>query len=117
MSEAKTLECERIRASDVAKITSLSIRKVQELAVTGKMPGAAKLGGVWTFDPARVRRWIKEQEDACLESPETSTSEERHGGGASRLPDANIEAAYEQLIRGKRPVGSKAGERSSSARR
>jgi predicted DNA-binding transcriptional regulator AlpA len=110
-------DAERIRVADVARITSLSVRKVQELAVARKLPGAAKLGGVWTFDPARVRQWIKEQEDVCPASPETSTSEERRGGAESRLPDASIEAAYEQLIHGKRRSGSGVGERSSSARR
>jgi hypothetical protein len=43
-------------------MTSLSVRKVQELAAAGELPGAAKLGGVWTFDQQKVRSWIEERE-------------------------------------------------------
>ncbi len=107
----------RVRAAEVARLTTLSIRTVQDLAIAGKLPGAAKLGGVWTFDPVRLRAWIIERELACLENQEISMSEAQRGGVVSRLPDANTEAAYEQLIHGKRRVDSRRGAQSSSARR
>lgn len=113
----RTLEAERIRVSEVSRITSLSVRKVQELAIAGKLPGAAKLGGVWTFDPLRLRAWIREREDACHGNPEISISVAQHGGAASRSPAASIEAAYERLIRGKPRVGSRGGASASSGRR
>ena len=53
---------ERGRAADVARITSLSVRKIQEMAAAGRLAGAAKLGGVWTFDLAKVRAWIEAEE-------------------------------------------------------
>jgi hypothetical protein len=40
----------------------VSTRKVQEMAAAGRLPGAAKIGQLWTFDPAKVRAWILEQE-------------------------------------------------------
>jgi hypothetical protein len=38
-------EAERVRVAAVARITSLSPRKVQELAVAGRLPSAAASGG------------------------------------------------------------------------
>jgi len=106
---------ERVRVAAVARITSLSPRKVQELAVVGRIPSAAKLGGVWTFDPARVRAWIREQERRCLASQEISTREVTSGGDVSKLPDASIDEAYARLIPAKRRGASKAGVSNLSA--
>lgn len=100
---------ERIRPRAVSEMTSLSVRKVQEMAAAGAIPGAAKLGGIWTFDPIRVRAWIREQERTCLAKQETSTRATASGGDGSRSPDESIEAAYEQLIPAKRRGASRAG--------
>ena len=40
----------------------VSTRKVQEMAAAGRLPGAAKIDQLWTFDPAKIRAWILEQE-------------------------------------------------------
>jgi Helix-turn-helix domain len=40
----------------------ISTRKVQEMAAAGRLPGAAKIDQLWTFDPAKIRAWILEQE-------------------------------------------------------
>jgi predicted DNA-binding transcriptional regulator AlpA len=114
-------DAERIRARTVCTMTSLSLRKVQEMADQGKIPSAAKLGGVWTFDPIRVRAWIRERERACLEKagakPSTCTGAAILGGDASVSTDESIELAYEQLIHGKRRVVQRGGDRSLSASR
>jgi hypothetical protein len=115
------IETERVRADAVSRMTSLSVRKVQELAVAGKLPGAAKLGGVWTFNALRVRAWIRERERVCLEQAgetrNSSTSAATRGGGVSSLPDESIALAYEQLIHGKRRDAQRHGGRSSNASR
>src|SRR6185437_15801289 len=108
---------ERVRADAIARMTSLSIRKVQELAVAGKVPGAAKLGGVWTFDPARVRAWIREQERACLERPKISISEARRTTDVLSSPDASIDEAYARLVFGRRRDDLRAGNRGSRVNR
>lgn len=108
---------ERVRAAEVRRMTSLSLRQIQDMAAKGDIPGAAKLGGVWTFDPVRIQLWIREQQRICLANRKTSTSEARHGGDVSALPDESIEVAYEQLIRAKRPGGSRGGARNSNERR
>lgn len=110
-------EAERVRVAAAARITSLSPRKVQELAVAGRIPSAAKLGGVWRFDPARVRAWIREEERRCLARPEISTSAVASGGDVSSLPDVSIDEAYARLIPAKRRGASGAGGSNSSARR
>ena len=88
-------EAERIRAQVVCTMTSLSLRKVQEMADQGLIPSAAKLGGVWTFDPIRVRAWIRERERACLEKagakPPTSSSGGARIGDVSVSTDESIE--------------------------
>jgi len=104
-------DIERIRPRDVARITSLSIRKVQELACAGRLPGAAKLEGSWTFDEGKIREWIRKQErQATAKSAPSSrrdaTGGARRSGDASSLPDANIAAAYLQMTRGKRGSAS-----------
>jgi excisionase family DNA binding protein len=104
---------ERIRPRDVARITSLSLRKVQEMAAAGKLP-ALKLGGVWTFEERDIRAWIKQEEQRQWRAkpPPISTGGATYGGDVLRLPDASIDEAYAQLMPRKRGSGSRAGARS-----
>lgn len=110
---------QRVRLADVARITTLSTRQVQKLAAAGQIPGAAKFGRIWTFDPIKIHAWINNQEaSVCQAAPTpTSTFGVKHIGGGSRLPAASIEAAYARLTRGKRAEGSGNGRRNSNARR
>lgn len=86
---------ERVRAAEIARITGLSVRKVQEHAAAGQMPGAAKLGGIWTFDPVKVRAWVAAQEvKAWRGSQATSIGGVRGSGGARSSAGSNIDAAY-----------------------
>src|SRR6202521_636144 len=104
----------RIRPAEVARITSLSLRQIQSMAATGRIPGAAKLGGIWTFDPAKINAWIKAQEQACQRSSQRiATGARTRFGVVSSSPDASIDEAFEQLIRGKRQGASRPGRRSS----
>lgn len=54
---------ERIKASEAALILGLPHRTVLGFAAQGRLPGAAKLGRSWTFDEAKLRAWVKGQED------------------------------------------------------
>ena len=95
-----TVTRERIRPHDAAAITGLRIRTVQAMAARGEIPGAAKLGGSWTFDEAALRNWIKERttcpKDRRRQS--THTGEGIRYGRALPLADVNIERAYEQAM-------------------
>lgn len=104
---------ERIRVGRVVEITGLSKRQVQAMAKRGQIPGAGQLGCLWTFDEAKLRRWIALREkEACRE---ISTGEARRGGVVFKLPARNIEAAYIRAIGLKRSKGSASGSRKSAA--
>lgn len=58
-------ERERIRIDDVVLKTGLAKRTVQKMAQRGEIPGAAKLGTVWTFNRYKLARWIIDAERRC----------------------------------------------------
>src|SRR5262245_8699406 len=58
-------KAERINASAASAILGLKIRKLQAMSQRGEIPGAAKIGRQWTYDPARLRRFIAQQETTC----------------------------------------------------
>jgi hypothetical protein len=60
---------ERGSTEKAAAILGLKSRKLQAMAQRGGIPGAAKLGRQWTFDLAKLRRFVDQQEKiACQES-------------------------------------------------
>jgi predicted DNA-binding transcriptional regulator AlpA len=99
MGQARALE--RVRPQDAVVITGLSLRTVQALALRGEIPGAAKLGGSWTFDEAALRNWIKER-TTCPQDRRhlnTRTGEVIRYGRGSPLQDENIARACELMTR------------------
>lgn len=91
---------ERIRARAAADILGIETRTVQALAARGDLPGAAKIGGLWTFDEAALRNWIRER-TIC---PKDRRPQGSHIGGAARsgrdlpLQAVNTAKAYEQTL-------------------
>jgi excisionase family DNA binding protein len=91
----------------VARILGVSQRKVQKMAVRGEIP-AARVGGVWTFDLAKVRAWIAAAEqvhyeaaaryDANVMAAARAFREQRRRDAMSRLPAPSIDEAYERAI-------------------
>lgn len=69
-------ESERIRINDVVLKTGLAKRTIQKMAQRGEIPGAAKLGTVWTFNRIKLARWITQQERRCSAA-----------GAAARTPE------------------------------
>lgn len=96
---APKLKHERIRAVRVAEMTGLSVRQVQVMALTGRIPGAAKFGDLWTFDPVAVERWIRAKENEVVCQNQTSSSVATRGTRASRSKDVTYDRAYEQALR------------------
>ena len=90
-------ESERIQAAAAVRITGLSRRAIQEMAARGEIPGAAKLGARWTFDEAKLRRWVKAREEEGCRG--ISTDAAKSGGRESRFAAATFAEAYEQLLR------------------
>ena len=52
----------RIQSAAAARILGVSQRSVQELALRGELPGAARIGGVWTFDAGRLAAFVSQRE-------------------------------------------------------
>lgn len=90
---------ERVGVAEAMRATGLSKRTVQNLAAKGMIPGAAKLGGLWTFDRIKLRRWIAAKEgEACQR---TSISGAASGMDAFRLAETSFAKAYARAISGK----------------
>lgn len=58
-------EPERLRINEAVMKTGLAKRTIQKMAQRGEIPGAAKLGSVWTFSRHKLARWIKDAERQC----------------------------------------------------
>jgi hypothetical protein len=57
---------ERIPASKAARICGVHRRTLYGWSNRGKVPGAAKLVGTWTYDEKVLRKWIADKErEAC----------------------------------------------------
>lgn len=72
---------ERIRADAVAAILGIEVRTVQALAARGELPGAMKIGRLWTFDESALRLWIRER-TTC---PNDRRHQSTHIGAAKRF--------------------------------
>jgi predicted DNA-binding transcriptional regulator AlpA len=108
-----------IRPSAVSEMTSLSVRTILQMAAAGKLPSAAKVGGVWTFDPSAIRAWIQERRDAVRlqNSRPVATSRAPRLGNIESATDESIAEAFERLIYGKPKSGwRRRGEKSSVIR-
>jgi hypothetical protein len=55
---------ERVTIRAAAKILGLKVRTLQAMSARGEIPGAAKIGRQWTYDPAKLRRFVEQQEQA-----------------------------------------------------
>jgi hypothetical protein len=97
---------ERIQAPAAADILGVSLRKTQYMAAQGKLPGAAKIGQEWTFDPDKLRAFIRDREAAACQ--QTYSSAPAPTMPASPWPGKFGVSVYEQLISGKRKRASKA---------
>jgi predicted DNA-binding transcriptional regulator AlpA len=59
---------ERLRINEAVLKTGLAKRTIQKMAQRGEIPGAAKLGSVWTFSRHKLARWISDAERQCAVS-------------------------------------------------
>ena len=93
---------ERIRSADVARITGLSVRVVQQMAARGEIPPAATLGRVGTFREDAVRQWVLEAEDKNLRRDAAIAAFPKHPWAAPEPERRAVDEAYERLI-GRKP--------------
>jgi hypothetical protein len=53
---------ERCTIKTAELILGLKRRNIQAMAARGEIPGAAKLGHLWTFNVAQLRRYVTERQ-------------------------------------------------------
>ena len=92
----------RLKASVVARLSGLSQRAITQHAANNRIPGAAKHGGLWTFDHDLALQWIKEG-STCQSKPNSrKTSSNRKPrnstGSASRSTATPTESLFEQHL-------------------
>lgn len=93
---------ERARIEYVMDKTGLSRRTVQAMAARGEIPGAAKLGKLWTFDRMKLARWIRDKEQECQR---TSTSAVAFTTPVFKWPGPNGGSRLRQAISERRRGG------------
>lgn len=85
---------ERVGIKEAALITGLKPRTLEAMARQGRVPSAAKLGKLWSFNVERLRQWLSEQETRTAtyirEVPSITVT--------SRSTADNFESRYKQLI-------------------
>lgn len=61
-------QAERVQTAAAARILGVAARTVQWMAARGKLPGAAQIGKLWTFDVAKLRAHIAAKEAECAQA-------------------------------------------------
>jgi hypothetical protein len=71
----------------------VSQRSVQTLALRGELPGAARIGGVWTFDAGKLSAFLDQRERDAADVARTCDIPRK------RIPPrSQTSAAYERLM-------------------
>ena len=88
----------RIRVALVAHLAGLKPRTITDLASKEKIPGAAKHGGIWTFDQDNIALWLKKG-NQCQKTS-TSPKAAKSITSASRSTEKNSAKRFTQLLSG-----------------
>src|SRR5262245_49951872 len=113
-SRSFPIPAERIKMDKAMSITGKAARALQGMAQRGKIPGAKKIGGEWTFNEAALRAWVDEPGGApCRDEKPRAT---RSGaatsfGVAQSSKAATSNGLLEQTIQRLRAHGSRANVR------
>ena len=103
---------ERIRIGEASAITGKTARALQGMAIRGDVPGAAKIGGQWTFHEATLRAWVNDLEKRSCRAVVARPRPIRSGavpsfGAARKSRAATSSGLYEQTIQTLRAFGSR----------
>ena len=91
----------RIQSRSAALALGISQRVVEDKARRGELPGAAKIGGVWTFDPEKLAAFIAERE---REAEARGTNVYPLKPAVRRQTRAQTNASYQRLMAGRNKV-------------
>jgi hypothetical protein len=110
---------ERGTIEQATAIIGLPIRTVQEMAARAEIPGAAKFGRRWTFDIAKLRRFVELREQkVCLDAAQWRrpvatgiAAYSMHVIGPPAVRRADSPSPYTQTIRALRGSALKPGRK------
>lgn len=54
---------ERVTVDEASAILGVSARTIQRMTNSGKLPTAAKIGRIWTYNEQALRDWVSSQEE------------------------------------------------------
>jgi hypothetical protein len=74
---------ERITIEIAVGILGISARAVQQMALRGQIPGAAKIGRRWTFDEKKLRGFVRQREEEAWQDASERPRLELSGGATS----------------------------------
>lgn len=108
----RTCEAKARKACVVARLSGLSQRAITQHAANDRIAGAAKHGGLWTFDHDLVLKWINEGNRCQRKTEKQKTSSSRMArsftGSASKSTGSKSASRFEQLLCASRKKGRKA---------
>lgn len=110
MVRRREVKRERGTIDDAIGILGVSHRSVQDLAASGALPGAAKIGRRWTFDLAKLREYVEAREHEIWQRAQNVRN-------ASHPPDASGRAARFTVVSGFKASSHKRGTLTQAIRR
>lgn len=96
------INVERVSIADAVSVTGMKRRTLQHLAAGGRIPGAAKPAGRWTFDLLLLRNWAQTKNMEILKWQKTYTRGTASTGRALLCVDKHTDAAYRLVLNKKR---------------
>ena len=103
---------ERVSIARAAVILGPPVRTVQALAARGEIPGAAKIGGRWTFDIEKLRRLVRQRERETWQNgrrrPDATGGQIPSGRGL-RFAGAKSDGRFTQVTRRLRGQNTRLG--------
>ncbi|WP_082167439.1 helix-turn-helix domain-containing protein [Methylobacterium aquaticum] len=78
---------ERVTVDEACVILGVSARTVQRMTNAGKLPTAAKIGRLWTYNEQALRAWVSEQEQQHVRHVANAPQRSRPAPSTSRIPN------------------------------
>jgi hypothetical protein len=87
----------RIQTAAAATMLGVSKRTVHGMAARGELPGAARIGKVWTFNADKLAQLIADREAECSKSA-APTIKRAYGSWVPPLSERESKEAYERAM-------------------
>jgi excisionase family DNA binding protein len=105
---------ERINIERAGQILGLQPRTIQKMAQRGELPGAARIGRLWTFNEDKLRGYVRHKERETWHAPNHQpavTGARTFSGAASKSGAAKSDGRFTQIMQQLRGNAAKPGKR------